>query len=102
MSLGNVIIDYSVHDAVKAGFNKIVFVIHRDIKTDFRERIRDRLEKVYGGLDVEVCYAFQSPTAFPEGLTCPRDASSPGARDNVLTAKGLLRGPFAVVNADNH
>ena len=54
-----IIMDYSIHDAIEAGFNKIVFVIRRDIEADFRERIGSRLEPVCARLGVELAYAFQ-------------------------------------------
>lgn len=62
-----IIMDYSIHDAIKAGFNKIVFVIRRDIGADFRERIGDRVEAVCRALHVETAYAFQDLAEIPEG-----------------------------------
>ncbi len=100
---GELIIDYSVHDAVKAGFNEIVFVIRRDIEADFRERIGERVERVCRALGVEIRYAFQSLTAVPEGFGVPEGRVKPwGTGQAVLAAKNLLRGPFAVVNADDY
>ncbi|MBR6259458.1 MAG: NTP transferase domain-containing protein, partial [Oscillospiraceae bacterium] len=55
---GELIIDYSVHDAIAAGFDRIVFIIRHDIEADFKEMIGDRMEKTCGKLGVEVCYAF--------------------------------------------
>lgn len=100
---GELIIDYSVHDAIRAGFNRIVFVIRRDIEADFRERIGERVEKVCRGLGVEVCYAFQSLMAIPEGFDVPEGRVKPwGTGQAVLAAKELLSDPFAVVNADDY
>lgn len=100
---GELIIDYSIHDAIRAGFNRIVFVIRRDIEVDFRERIGDRVEQVCRDLGVEVRYAFQSLTAIPEGCDVPEGRVKPwGTGQAVLAAKDLLRGPFAVVNADDY
>lgn len=100
---GELIIDYTVHDAIKAGFNKIIFVIRRDIEADFRERIGTRVEHVCGRLGVKVCYAFQALTAIPEGCDVPEGRVKPwGTGQAVLAAKDLLRGPFAVVNADDY
>ena len=62
---GEIIMDYSVYDAMEAGFEKIVFVIRRDIEADFREIIGDRIEKVCADRGVEVAYAFQSGDALP-------------------------------------
>ena len=76
-----IIIDYSIHDAIKAGFNKLVFIIRRDIEDDFREMIGDRIEKKCAELGVEVCYSFQQlndvPIPVPEGHG-PRGAGLPG------------------------
>lgn len=69
------IIDYSVHDAIAAGFNKIVFIIRHDIEKDFRDRIGSRIEDVCDKLGVEVAYAFQEKDMFvdliPEGRVKP-------------------------------
>ena len=96
-----IIMDYSIHDAIAAGFNKIIFVIRKDIETDFRERIGKRIESVCQRLSVEVCYAFQDlhdiPGEFPEGRTKPW-----GTGQAVLAAKDLIREPFAVINADDY
>ena len=56
---GELIIDYSIHDAIAAGFNKIVFIIRHEIETDFRKLIGDRIEKIGRNIGVEICYAFQ-------------------------------------------
>ena len=98
-----IIMDYSIHDAIAAGFNKIIFVIRKDIEKDFRERIGDRIEKLCKGLDVEVCYAFQDLKAVPEGFSVPEGRSKPwGTGQAVLSAKDLIREPFAVINADDY
>ena len=65
---GEIIMDYSIHDAIKAGFNKIVFIIRKDIEADFREIIGNRIEKICAAHDVEVGYAFQ---ALDEKLILP-------------------------------
>ena len=54
-----IIMDYSIHDAIEAGFSKIIFVIRRDIEADFRERIGNRIERICGKLGIEIKYAFQ-------------------------------------------
>ena len=98
---GHIIIDYSIHDAIRAGFNKVVFIIRRDIEADFRERIGNRIEAVAAPLGVEICYAFQDinniPIPLPEGRTKPW-----GTGHAVLACDGLLDGPFAVINADDY
>lgn len=96
-----IIMDYSIHDAIKAGFNKIIFVIRRDIEKDFRERIGDRVEAICSKLKVEVSYCFQDinniPGDFPEGRTKPW-----GTGHAVLAAKDLITEPFAAINADDY
>ena len=98
---GELIIDFSVHDAIRAGFDRIVFIIRRDIEADFREVIGNRIEAVCGSLGVEVAYAFQElenvPVPVPEGRTKPW-----GTGQAVLACEGLLPGPFAVINADDY
>ncbi|MCD8221975.1 MAG: nucleotidyltransferase [Clostridiales bacterium] len=96
-----IIMDFSIHDAIKAGFNKIVFVIRPDIESDFKERIGDRVEEICGKMNVEVAYTFQTidaiPGEFPQGRTKPW-----GTGQAVLSAKPLIHGPFAVINADDY
>ena len=98
---GEIIIDYSIHDAVAAGFDKIIFIIRRDIEADFRQIIGDRMERLCAPLGVEIGYAFQSltdvPIAVPEGRTKPW-----GTGQAVLACDGLIDGPFAVINADDY
>ena len=97
----HIIIDFSIHDAIAAGFNKIIFIIRKDIETDFRERIGSRIEAVAAPLGVEVCYAFQEitniPIPLPEGRTKPW-----GTGHAVLACDGLITEPFAVINADDY
>ena len=98
-----IIMDYSVHDAIAAGFNKIIFVIRKDIEADFRQRIGCRIERVCQRLNVEVGYAFQDLQAIPAGFTVPEGRSKPwGTCQAVLAAKGLLHEPFMVINADDY
>ncbi len=98
-----IIMDYSIHDAIKAGFNKIVFIIRKDIEADFKERIGDRVEKLCSKLGVEVGYCFQALDAIPEGFEVPADRSKPwGTGQAVLAAKDLINEPFAVINADDY
>lgn len=100
---GEIIMDYSIHDAMEAGFNKIVFIIRKDIEADFREVIGDRIETVCAARGVEVAYAFQSLDAIPEGNTVPEGRSKPwGTGQAVLTAKEIVDCPFAVINADDY
>lgn len=100
---GEIIMDYSIHDSIKAGFNKIIFIIRKDIEEDFREVIGNRIEKICTRLGVETEYAFQSLTDIPEGYTVPDDRTKPwGTGQAVLAAKELIHEPFAVINADDY
>ncbi|MCC8127143.1 MAG: nucleotidyltransferase [Clostridiales bacterium] len=98
-----IIMDYSIHDAIQAGFNKIVLIIRPDIENDFKERIGNRIEKICGRLGVEVCYCFQTLTDIPQGNTVPEGRTKPwGTGQAVLSAKSLIHEPFAVINADDY
>ena len=98
-----IIMDYSVHDAIKAGFNKIIFVIRKDIEADFRERIGSRVEGICRKLGVEVAYAFQDLSAVPDGFSVPEGRTKPwGTGQAVLAAKDLIKEPFMVINADDY
>ena len=100
---GEIIMDYSIHDAIQAGFNKIVFIIRRDIEADFREVIGNRIEAMASKLGVEVGYAFQSREAVPAGVEMPQERTKPwGTGQAVLAAKDLIAEPFAVINADDY
>ncbi|MGN0437160.1 MAG: sugar phosphate nucleotidyltransferase [Lachnospiraceae bacterium] len=95
---GEIIIDYSIHDALEAGFNKIVFIIRKDIEKDFKEVIGSRIEKI---CDVE--YVFQDIHDLPEGFTCPEGRTKPwGTGQAVLACRGIVTVPFAVINADDY
>ena len=98
---GEIIIDYSIHDAIAAGFNKIIFIIRHDIEDDFREVIGNRIERVCKPLGVEISYAFQElsdiPIVVPAGRTKPW-----GTGHAILACDGLIDEPFAVINADDY
>lgn len=94
---GETIMDYSVYDAIKAGFGKVVFVIRKDFEKDFREKV---LSKYEGVVPTEV--VFQSLDKLPEGYTCPADRTKPwGTNHAVLMGKETIKEPFAVINADD-
>ncbi len=98
---GHLIIDYSIHDAIAAGFNEIVFIIRHEIEADFRERIGDRIESVCGPLGVTVSYAFQEKDKFVDSV--PAGRTKPwGTGHAVLCAAGQISAPFAVINADDY
>ena len=94
---GQMIIDYSVHDALAAGFDKIVMVIRRDIEKDFREACGKRIEMI-----ADVRYVYQDMDNLPEGFSVPDDRAKPwGTGHAVLCARKELDVPFAVINADD-
>lgn len=96
-----IIMDYSIHDAIAAGFNKIVFVIRKDIEEDFRERIGNRVEALCERLKVETAYVFQDLNHVPGEV--PAGRSKPwGTGQAVLAARDVIHEPFAVINADDY
>lgn len=100
---GEIIMDYSIHDAIKSGFNKIVFIIRKDIEADFREVIGNRIEKICDRLGVEIAYAFQDLRDIPKGEAVPSERTKPwGTGQAVLSCKGIVNEPFAVINADDY
>lgn len=98
---GEIIIDYSIHDAIAAGFEKIIFIIRHDIEADFHEVIGDRIEKICSPLGVEVAYAFQELSNVPIPVSVGRNKPW-GTGHAVLACQGLIDGPFAVINADDY
>ena len=100
---GEIIMDYSIHDAKEAGFNKIIFIIRKDIEDAFKEAIGDRIEKICDSLGVEIAYAYQDLGNLPEGVELPADRTKPwGTGQAVLACKDVLHEPFAVINADDY
>lgn len=100
---GEIIMDYSIHDAIKAGFKKIVFIIRKDIEADFREVIGNRVEKICEKSNVKVEYVFQSIDNIPNGVSVPEGRTKPwGTGQAVLAAKDVVKEPFAVINADDY
>ena len=94
---GETIMDYSIYDAIQAGFGKIVFVIRKDFEQDFRDKV---LSKYEGHIPAEVC--FQSIDALPEGFTVPAGRQKPwGTNHAVLMAKDIIKEPFCVINCDD-
>ena len=94
---GNIIIDFSIYDAVKAGFEKIVFVIKHQIEEDFKRSIGERIAKY-----VQVEYVYQELDKLPEGFSIPEGRVKPfGTGHAILCAKNAISGPFAVINADD-
>ena len=94
---GETIMDYSIYDAIRAGFGKIVFVIRKDFEEQFRTQI---LSKYEGKIPAEL--VFQSLDALPEGFTCPKDRVKPwGTNHAVLMGKDAIKEPFCVINCDD-
>ena len=100
---GEIIMDYSIHDAIKAGFDKIVFIIRKDIEDDFRYIIGDRIEKICKNMGVEIAYAYQAIDDIPDGEIVPDGRTKPwGTGQAVLSCKGIVNEPFAIINADDY
>jgi dTDP-glucose pyrophosphorylase len=94
----HLIIDFSIYDAIKAGFEKVIFIIKREIEADFKERIGDRIEKY-----IQVEYVYQDPDDLPAGFKRPEGRVKPwGTGHAVLSCLGKINGPFAVINADDY
>ncbi len=94
---GEAIIDYSVFDAVKSGFGKVVFLIRAEIEAEFRKHIGKPFEK-----HIDVDYAFQEIDNLPDGFVCPNDRVKPwGTGHAVLCAEKYIDTPFAVINGDD-
>lgn len=94
---GETIMDYSIFDAIRGGFGKIVFVIRKDFEKDFREKIISKYEN-----HIPVELVFQSITDLPYGYTCPEGRTKPwGTNHAVLMGKDVINEPFAVINADD-
>lgn len=95
---GEMIIDYSVYDAKEAGFDKVVFIIRKDLEADFREVIGDRMSTT-----IPVEYAFQEMNELPVGYTVPEGRVKPwGTGQAIISCKGIVNEPFCVINADDY
>ena len=95
---GEAIVDYSVYDAMAAGFNKVVFVIKHAIEKDFKELVGNRISK-----KIKVEYAFQETDDLPLGYTCPETRQKPwGTGQAILACRDIVKEPFAVINADDY
>ncbi|MCF0122434.1 MAG: nucleotidyltransferase [Lachnospiraceae bacterium] len=95
---GKTIIDYSVHDALEAGFNKVVLIIRKNLEKDFKKIIGQRIKQ-----STEVVYVFQELDDLPDGFTKPEKRTKPwGTGQAVLACKSLVHEPFAVINADDY
>ncbi len=94
---GETIIDYSVYDAIRSGFNKIVFIIRKDFEKEFRSQITDKYQD-----RIKVEFAFQDLNDLPQGFTCPEGRVKPwGTGHAILTASELIQEPFVAINGDD-
>ena len=94
---GETIIDYSVYDAIKAGFNKVVFIIRKDFEQEFKSKITDKYE---GQIQVE--FAFQDLNDLPDEFTCPEGREKPwGTGHAILSARNVINEPFIAINGDD-
>ena len=95
---GHIIMDFSMYDAKRAGFEKVIFIIKKEIEEDFKNRVGNRMSQI-----MEVEYAYQDLHNIPEGFEVPEGRVKPwGTAHAVLSAIGLIDGPFAVINADDY
>ena len=95
---GEIIMDYSIYDAISAGFNKVVFVIRKEIEEEFRQVIGDRIAE-----KITVEYAFQELEDLPEGFTVPEGRRKPwGTGQAVLACRDVVKEPFVIINADDY
>ena len=96
---GHIIIDYSIYDAIRAGFRDITFIIKKEIEADFREV----MDKHLAGKDVNVSYVYQEIDKLPEGFSVPEGRRKPwGTAHALLCCLGTVDAPFAVINADDY
>ena len=95
---GEVVLDYSVFDALRAGFGRVVFIIRKDLEDAFRERIGRRIEQA-----ADTAYVFQSPDQLPPGFAVPDGRKKPwGTAQAILSCKDSVRTPFLAINADDY
>ena len=100
---GEIIMDYSIHDAMEAGFDRVIFIIRRDIEDAFEQAIGARIRGICASRGVAVDYAYQSFDDLPEGFTCPDGRTKPwGTGQAVLACRDILHEPFVVINADDY
>jgi len=95
---GEIILEYSVHDAVKAGFGRVVFIINEKIEAEFKTRISSRIPN-----SIEKAFCIQDPKNIPDGYDIPPERKKPwGTGQAIMSLKGVVNEPFAVINADDY
>ena len=93
-----IIMDYSIYDAIEAGFNKVVFIIRKDIEKEFKEVIGNRIQQY-----IQVEYVYQEITHIPSGCSVPEGRVKPwGTGQAILACKGIVNEPFVIINADDY
>ena len=93
-----IIMDYSIYDAIEAGFNKVVFIIRKDIEKEFKEVIGNRIQQ-----HIQVEYVYQEITHIPSGCSVPEGRVKPwGTGQAILACKGIVNEPFVIINADDY
>lgn len=94
----NFLLDYSIYDAKKAGFNSVIFIIKKEFYEDFKNTIGQRTEKI-----IDVQYAFQDLNDLPDGFVCPKDREKPwGTVHAIYAARDLIKGNFIIINGDDY
>lgn len=95
---GEIILEYSVHDAIKAGFGRVIFIINEHIEQEFKERIASRIPS-----SVKCDYCIQDPKNIPAGVKVPETRKKPwGTGQAIMSLRGIINEPFAVINADDY
>ena len=95
---GETIMDYSIYDAIKSGFGKVVFVIRKDFEDEFRKKILSKYEN-----HIPTAVVFQSLNDLPEGFTCPAERTKPwGTNHALLMGENVINEPFAIINSDDY
>ncbi|MCD8083257.1 MAG: nucleotidyltransferase, partial [Clostridiales bacterium] len=95
---GEIIMDYSIYDAKEAGFDRVVFIIRRDIEKEFKEVIGNRIRE-----QIDVEYVFQELSDLPDGFTVPEGRTKPwGTGQAVLCCRDIVKEPFVIINADDY
>lgn len=100
---GEVIMDYSVRDAIRAGFTKVIFILRKEIEADFWTVIGNRLKETYASDGIEISCVMQQMDDLPEGYACPTGRIKPwGTCHALLACRDVIRCPFAIINADDY
>ncbi len=95
---GETIMDYSVYDAIQAGFTRVVFIIRKDFEQDFKEKVTQKYSR-----EIQVDFAFQTLENLPKGITCPEERVKPwGTGHAILSASPMIQGSFVVINGDDY